>query len=338
MANPARKKKAQKSAPAKKAAAKTKPAKPFVRPASKPLKPSKAIKTKTAVPAFKAKIKAKIKAKVKPKAQATAKAKATAKPTAKAKAKPAPKTVLKTVPKKVLQKVQKAKKALTKEIPVPMPKKISKPAPEAAPKAKAAPAQKAVEKAVEKTAAKAPAKTTSPRIAAEEEAKPVIPVVTGYTADFLAKQKQRLIDLRDHLRDQMHGVAQDTLRVRAEGSEASAFGMHQADAGSDAYDKDFALSLLSQEQDALYEIEEGLKRVELSTYGVCEMSNKAIPKVRLEAIPHARFTVECQAQLERENKGRRRWDTIPQFMDSAETITDEEDDSSEEDDRRKEKE
>ncbi len=153
--------------------------------------------------------------------------------------------------------------------------------------------------------------------------------------DFLEKQKQRLIELRDHLLNQMQGVAQDTLRVRAEGSEASAFGMHQADAGSDAYDKDFALSLLSQEQDALYEIEEALKRVENGTYGTCEMSNRPIPKIRLEAIPHARFTVECQAQLERENKGRRRWDTIPQFMDSAETLVDEDDDASEEDDRRK---
>lgn len=157
------------------------------------------------------------------------------------------------------------------------------------------------------------------------------------TREFLGQQKQRLIELRDHLLNQMQGVAQDTLRVRAEGSEASAFGMHQADAGSDAYDKDFALSLLSQEQDALYEIEEALKRIEGSNYGICEMSNKVIPKVRLEAIPHARFTVECQAQLERENKGRRRWDTIPQFMDSAEALVDEEDDASEEDDRRKEK-
>ena len=53
--------------------------------------------------------------------------------------------------------------------------------------------------------------------------------------------------------DSMSGVAQDNLRSRAEGNEASAFGMHQADAGSDSYDRDFALSLLSQEQDALYE-------------------------------------------------------------------------------------
>ena len=119
---------------------------------------------------------------------------------------------------------------------------------------------------------------------------------------FLRKQKARLLMLRDEMLDSMIGVAKDNLRSRAEGSEASAFGMHQADAGSDAYDRDFALSLLSQEQDALYEIDEAIKRVDNGTYGVCEMSGKHIPHARLEAIPFARFTVECQSELERTNK------------------------------------
>ena len=122
---------------------------------------------------------------------------------------------------------------------------------------------------------------------------------------FLKKQRERLLALRDSLLDSMAGVSKDTLRSRAEGSEASAFGMHQADAGSDAYDRDFALNLLSQEQDALYEIEEALKRIDQGTYGVCEMSGKPIPHPRLEAIPFARYTVECQAELERQHRGMR---------------------------------
>ena len=122
---------------------------------------------------------------------------------------------------------------------------------------------------------------------------------------FIRKQKQKLLQLRDAVVDSMAGVAQGTLRSRAEGSEASAFGMHQADAGSDAYDRDFALSLLSQEQDALYEIDEALKRIEIGTYGKCEMSGKPIPHARLEAIPFARFTVECQSQLEKQSRAAR---------------------------------
>jgi RNA polymerase-binding transcription factor DksA len=122
------------------------------------------------------------------------------------------------------------------------------------------------------------------------------------TDPFLVLQRDRIFQLRDSILESMQGVAKDTLRSRAEGSEASAFGMHQADAGSDAYDRDFALSLLSQEQDALYEIEEALKRMELGTYGVCEMSGKKIMQARLEALPFARYTVECQAEVERQKK------------------------------------
>ncbi len=137
---------------------------------------------------------------------------------------------------------------------------------------------------------------------------------------FTKTQKEKLLQLRDAMVDSMAGVAKDNLRSRAEGSEASAFGMHQADAGSDAYDRDFALSLLSQEQDALYEIDQALKRIELGTYGICEMSGKPILHARLEAIPFARFTVECQSQLEKQNKASR----VRQSVTSLFGLTDEE--------------
>jgi RNA polymerase-binding transcription factor DksA len=122
---------------------------------------------------------------------------------------------------------------------------------------------------------------------------------------FLAKQRERLLALKDTLLDSMQGVAKDSLRSRADGSEASAFGMHQADAGSDAYDRDFALSLLSQEGDSLYEIDQALKRIENNNYGVCEISNKPILQARLEALPFTRYTVGCQAEMEKQNRHNR---------------------------------
>lgn len=206
----------------------------------------------------------------------------------------------------------------------------------AASKAKAVKTAKAPAKKTTASKAKKPAAKAPKKIVAKTSPKPPVAKAPGKKAPakkrpsldtrFVKKQHVRLLELRDHVVDQMHGVAQDNLRARPEGSEASAFGMHQADAGSDAYEKDFALSLLSQEQDALYEIEEALKRVENQTYGVCEMSGKLIPKARLEAIPFARFTVECQQKLEKENRGRRRWDTAPQFMDASDNFSDDDDD------------
>ena len=149
---------------------------------------------------------------------------------------------------------------------------------------------------------------------------------------FVRGQKEKLLNLRDAMVDSMAGVAKDNLRSRAEGSEASAFGMHQADAGSDAYDRDFALSLLSQEQDALYEIDQALKRIELGTYGICEMSGKPISHARLEAIPFARFTVECQSQLEKQNKASR----VRQSVTSLFGLTEEEGGEAEEEEAKPE--
>ena len=63
---------------------------------------------------------------------------------------------------------------------------------------------------------------------------------------------------------------------------------------------------MSADQDAVYEIEEALKRIERKTYGVCELTGKPIPRARLEAIPWTRFTVQAQAQLEREGALRQR--------------------------------
>ncbi|MCX8497181.1 MAG: TraR/DksA C4-type zinc finger protein, partial [Akkermansiaceae bacterium] len=144
--------------------------------------------------------------------------------------------------------------------------------------------------------------------------KPVAPVTGGLVAAgsngthspaFVQKQRQRLLDLRDDLVDAVSGMARDTIRNAPEGSEASGSGQHQGDAGSDAYDRDFALSVLAKEQDALYEIEQALRRIQSGSYGICEISSRKIPQTRLEAIPFARLTVECQAQWEKEYGNRR---------------------------------
>lgn len=148
----------------------------------------------------------------------------------------------------------------------------------------------------------------------------------NHTAAFIRKQHAKLLELRDTLVDSMIGVARDNLRSRAEGSEASAFGMHQADAGSDAYDRDFALNLLSQEQDALYEIDEALKRIEAGTYGICEISGEKIPVERLEVIPFARCTVACQTQLENEARARRVRRPVTSLFGSAEGESENSDD------------
>ena len=106
------------------------------------------------------------------------------------------------------------------------------------------------------------------------------------------KQKQLLIGLRDRLTDQRNGLAKESAK------EMESYGVHMADSGTDNFDRDFNLSLLSADQDVIYEIEEALKRIEKGTYGTCEITGKAIPQTRLNAIPWARFRVDAQSELE----------------------------------------
>jgi RNA polymerase-binding transcription factor DksA len=184
----------------------------------------------------------------------------------------------------------------------------AKKAPKAVP-AKPKPAAKSSKISVAKAPKPAKAKDAvamlnpQPAALAKEAAQPK---ANGFhSSAFIKKQRQRLLDLRDELVDSMSGMTRDTIRNAPEGSEASGSGQHQGDAGSDAYDRDFALSVLAKEQDALYEIEQALRRIQAGTYGVCEISSNKIPQARLEAIPFARLTVECQAQWEKEYGKRR---------------------------------
>jgi RNA polymerase-binding transcription factor DksA len=272
------------------------------------------------------------------KAAPKGKAKPAAKPVKKAvskKAVAAPKkslSVKKAAPvaKKAVKKAAVAKKPAPAKKPVPAKKPAV--AKKATPAKAAKPAVKAVEK---KPAAKSVAKTVVEKKAVAPKAKveikkpvsaktpkkkPFVPIkeikkpelvevavapVAPHSNAFIQKQRQRLLDLRDELVDSMSGMTRDTIRNAPEGSEASGSGQHQGDAGSDAYDRDFALSVLAKEQDALYEIEEALVRIRKGFYGICELSNRKIPQARLEAIPFARLTVECQAQWEKEYGKRR---------------------------------
>src|SRR6478672_7886049 len=77
-----------------------------------------------------------------------------------------------------------------------------------------------------------------------------------------AKFYERLIELRDQLTRQMNGLAKESAQ------EMAGYSLHMADSGTDNFDRDFALSLLSSDQDAMYEIEEALKRIEKNTYGI----------------------------------------------------------------------
>ena len=211
--------------------------------------------------------------------------------------KAAKKTVKKAISRKPVKKAAKKvvkKKAAKKAAKKVVKKKVVKKAAKKVVKKKVV--KKAAKKVIKKKAVKKSVAVAKP---VKKAAEKIVPRKNFVLKGFAKKQYQRLLDLRDGILDVMYGVTHDTLK-NTDGMETGGGGMHTGDAGSDSYDRDFALNLLAKEQDALSEIEQAITRAESGVYGVCEMSGKRIPNERLEAIPFARYTVECQASWEKE--------------------------------------
>src|SRR5438445_7499939 len=185
-------------------------------------------------------------------------------------------------------------------------------------------------KTIKKTAGKSAGKELGSATASAILGKAVAPSRRGHGNGTVkikpewAKYYNTLLELRERLLNQMSGLAKESAE------EMPGYSLHMADSGTDNFDRDFALSLLSSDQDAIYEIEEALKRIERNTYGICELTGKPIPKARLDAIPWTRFTVEAQAQLEREAAlPQRNFDQLGS-VDSAGAVEVEEEEEAEE--------
>lgn len=117
-----------------------------------------------------------------------------------------------------------------------------------------------------------------------------------------AKYHKLLIELRDQVRAELSMHSNDTLK-RSQKEDAGDISI-SVDAGTDNFDRDFALSLLSTEQESLKEIEAAIERIYKGTYGICEVTGEPIDPDRLEAVPFTRFSLEGQREYEATSRKR----------------------------------
>lgn len=113
-----------------------------------------------------------------------------------------------------------------------------------------------------------------------------------------------LIELRDHVNDELDLHTRETLKKsnKDDSGDIASYSQHMADEGTDNFDRDFALSLVSNEQEALAEIEEAIGRIFDGSYGVCEITGEPINKERLMAVPFTKHSLEGQKQLEKNKR------------------------------------
>jgi RNA polymerase-binding transcription factor DksA len=113
--------------------------------------------------------------------------------------------------------------------------------------------------------------------------------------------RSRLDEERARLQDLREGF--DDLETESEDAslgELSSMDQHQADVGTETFNRERDLSILENVEAELADVEHAIRRLDEGTYGTCEACGKPIDDARLEALPAARFCVEDQAVAERE--------------------------------------
>jgi RNA polymerase-binding protein DksA len=119
----------------------------------------------------------------------------------------------------------------------------------------------------------------------------------GLTPDEIEKFRALLLEKRSEILDSVVHMEDETLRKQR--SDLSNMPIHMADVGSDTFEMENTLGLMDSERKLLKEIDDALDRIENGTYGICEGAGGPIAKVRLKAIPWARYCVKCASLSEK---------------------------------------
>lgn len=117
----------------------------------------------------------------------------------------------------------------------------------------------------------------------------------------LAVYKELLLKKKKELLKGIEHIANDALKTsqRDAAGDLSAYSLHMADMATDNYDREFSLGLADNEQKMLRRIDAAIEKMESKAFGLCELCQKKISKIRLKAVPFAELCVPCQEKQEK---------------------------------------
>ena len=117
----------------------------------------------------------------------------------------------------------------------------------------------------------------------------------------LAHLERRLLDERQRTLKAL-GLFDKRAKSGSESvdSDLSAYTDHMADQGTEAMEREKAAIFASKEGRYLYRIEEALRRLynDPKKFGICHTCGIDVGIERLDALPHARYCIDCKRKEE----------------------------------------
>src|SRR5680860_78170 len=111
----------------------------------------------------------------------------------------------------------------------------------------------------------------------------------GLDTDFIEQQRERLQILRDQLAGVERGAREEEQTLQEEYADGP---RDSGDAGANVAQQEIDESLQDESEQRRADVERALEKIEEGTYGLSDESGEPIPRMRLEAMPEALYTVE----------------------------------------------
>jgi DnaK suppressor protein len=111
----------------------------------------------------------------------------------------------------------------------------------------------------------------------------------------IARFKGRLEEMKKQMTQLVRGAAEEVKT----NDESKGYSQHQADEGTDDFNRTISLEVTNKEFSILRQIDRALTKIEEGTYGECDITGEEIPLARLEAVPYATMTVKAQEKFEK---------------------------------------
>jgi DnaK suppressor protein len=114
--------------------------------------------------------------------------------------------------------------------------------------------------------------------------------------DRVASFKKRLLEKQRQLTDEvgrsaLYGKDQEDDSIKDLGDQANT-----------AYTREFFFELGNGNRELLRDVEAALRKIEDGSFGACERCGEPIAEKRLDALPFARYCIDCQRVIEQEER------------------------------------
>jgi RNA polymerase-binding protein DksA len=119
---------------------------------------------------------------------------------------------------------------------------------------------------------------------------------TPFSDEELEHFRELLLQRRREAKEEIEQMREQVEEAKEQSGDNTAYGVHMADAGTDAMEREKLHLMIARQQKYIGYLERALERIENRTYGICRVTGKPIAKERLEAVPHTEISIEAKRQ------------------------------------------